>query len=140
MLAFLAAIPGLRWIGDVVNNITTSWFNAKVRMVQARIGGDRDVAVKLVTAASVQAHENTSRLGIIASNKLLTVLLIAFAIPLVGYEWQVIVLNKMLHYGSVDPIKGQVSDWANQIIWFLFGSPTVLGIGKMWFSRNKSGE
>lgn len=132
MLEFLSLIPGL---GKIIDTVVNGWFNAKVRMYQAKTGTDRDVAVAAIQAANIQAHENTTRLGIFASNKLLTCLLIAFALPLVGYEWQVIVLNKMLHWGSVDPIRGQVADWANTIIFFLFGAPTAMGIGKMWFAR-----
>lgn len=131
----LALIPGLN---TLVTSITTAFFNAKVSITQARIGGDRDVAVKLVQAAAQADHENAARLGIIASNKLLTLLLIAMALPLVGFEWKVIVYDKMLGWGSTDPLSGDVSDWAKSIIYFLFGAPTVMGLGKMWFTRTSS--
>lgn len=137
MLELLSMIPIL---GKIVTGVSQSWFNAKVRLVQARTGADRDVAVKMVSATAIQAHENTSRLRIIASNKFLVVLLFAAALPIIGYEWKVIVWDKMLDWGSTDPITGQVADWANQIIWFLFGSPTVMALGKMWYGRNRSGE
>jgi hypothetical protein len=131
----LALIPG---ISSLVTSITTAFFNAKVQITQAKIGGDRDVAVQLVQAAASQEHENTARLGIIASNKLLTILLIAMAIPIVGFEWKVIVWDKMLGWGTTDPLAGDVSDWAKSVIYFLFGAPTVMGLGKMWFSRTTS--
>lgn len=135
MLAFLSLIPGL---STLVSSIVTSVFNAKVSITQARIGGDRDVAVRLVQAAEAQAHEDTAKLGIIANNKLLTIMLIAFAAPLIWFEWKVIVWDKIFALGTTDPITGQVADWGNTIIYFLFGSPTVVALGKMWFTRKTS--
>lgn len=135
LMAILALIPGL---STLVTTITTAFFNAKVQITQARIGGDRDVAVQLVQAAAAQEHENTARLGIIASNKLLTVLLITAAIPLIGFEWKVYVWDTMLGWGTTPAVTGQVADWGNTVWYFLFGSPTVMGLGKMWFSRKTS--
>lgn len=135
MLAFLSLIPGL---STLVQSIVTAVFNAKVQITQARIGGDRDVAVRLVQAAEAQAHEDTAKLGIIAGNKLLTLLLIAFAVPLVWFEWKVIVWDTILQLGTTEAVRGQVADWGNTIIYFLFGSPTVVALGKMWFTRKTS--
>lgn len=135
LAALLALIPGLN---TLVSSITTSFFNAKVQITQAKIGGDRDVAVRLVQAAEAQAHEDTAKLGIIASNKLLTLLLIAFAVPLVWFEWKVIVWDTILGLGTTEAVKGQVADWGNTIIYFLFGAPTAMALGKMWFTRKTS--
>ena|SRR6266404_1968575 len=135
MLAFLSLIPSLF---TVINGFTSKYFDAKVAIAQAKVGGDRDVAVKLVQAAAQQEHENTARLSIIASNKILTLLLVAMAIPIVGFEWKVIVWDKMLGWGTTDALAGDVSDWAKSVIYFLFGAPTVMGLGKMWFSRKTS--
>lgn len=134
-LALIGLIPGLM---NLVNGFTTAFFNAKVQITQAKLGADRDVAVKLVQAAAQAEHENTARLGIIASNKLLTFLLIAMAMPLVGFEWKVIVWDKMLGWGTTDPLGGEVASWAQSVIYFLFGAPTAMGLGKMWFSRKTS--
>lgn len=142
-MAILALIPGL---STLVSGITTAYFNAKVRLVQARIGGDRDVATKMVQGAAAADHENTNRLGIIASNKFLTFMLIGFALPWIGYEWKVVVWDNILspwflgHEGYTSAIGGSVGEWATTIIGFLFGSSTTLAIGKMWFGRDKTGE
>lgn len=136
-MALLAAIPG---IGGIVTAITTALFNAKVEITKAKTGADRDVAVRLVQAAEAREHENTARLAIFAGNKLLTVLVIAFATPLVLFEWKVVVVDIVFQAGSTDPIRGQVADWATTIIAFLFGTPTALALGKMWFSRDKAGQ
>lgn len=133
MLAFLSLIPG---IGAAINAIVSAVFNAKVKITQAKIGGDRDVAVKLVQAAEAQAHEDTVKLGIFASNKFLTALLIAAALPLVAFEWKVYVWDTMLGWGTTEAVRGQVAEWGNTVWYFLFGAPTVMGLGKMWFGRD----
>jgi len=137
MLALLSLIPG---IGTVVQGILGALFDAKVRIVQAKTGADRDAAVGLLKAAEVEAHERTAALAIIAGNKLLTLLVIAFATPLVLYEWQVIVIDKLWCGAlslncSTDPIKGDVAERAKTIITFIFGAPAATTIGKMWFAR-----
>ena len=131
-MALLGIIPG---IGTAVTAFFNAMFNAKVQITQAKTGADRDVAVALVKASETKAHEDTAKLAIYGSNLLLTVLLIAFATPLVIFEWKVVVFDKVLAMGSTDPITGQVGDWATTIIAFLFGAPTGMGLGKMWFSR-----
>jgi hypothetical protein len=133
MLALLGIIPGLT---TAVTAFFTARFNAKVQVVQAQTGADRDVAVKLVQAAQLQAHEDTAKLGIFASNKFLTILLIAAACPLVAFEWKVYVWDTMLGWGSTPAVHGQVADWGNTVWYFLFGAPTVMGLGKMWFGRS----
>lgn len=133
MLAFLGALPV---IGTMVTAFFNAMFNAKVEITRAKIGGDRDVAVALVKAAEAQAHEDGVKLGIFASNKFLTVLLLLAATPLVIFEWKIIVWDTMLGWGTTDAVKGQVAEWGNTVWYFLFGAPTVMGLGKMWFSRS----
>lgn len=134
LLALLNAIPG---ISSLVNGVVKSVFDAKVQIVQAKTGADKEVAVELVKKAAAEAHERTEALAIIASNYLLTLLVLAFAIPLVAYEWWVIIHDKLWCAGQckTDPIGGQVGDWAQMIIAFIFGAPAAVSLGKMWFAR-----
>jgi len=135
MFALIGLIPGFL---NLFTTIAGKAFDAKVSIVQARTGADRDVAIKMVQAAAAQEHENTARLSIIASNRFLTILLIAAALPLIGFEWKIYIWDTMLGWGSTDPVKGQVAEWGNTVWYFLFGSPTVMGLGKMWLSRRTS--
>lgn len=148
MLALLGMIPG---IGSLIEGILGKLFDMKVRLVQARVGADRDTAVELVKATAQAEHETTAKLGILASNKLLTLLVVGFATPLVIYVWKIVVVDKIIGPGclweqslcwtaNTDPIRGQVADWATVIIGSLFGSTTAVAVGKMWFGRDKSGE
>lgn len=135
MLSFLGALP---IIGNIVTAITSSLFDAKVKITQARIGGDRDVAVELVRAAGIADQQRIAGLSVFASNKWLMVLLFAFAVPLVVFEWKVIIHDIVLGLGSTDPIRGQVAEWANTIVLFLFGTQTTLQLANMWFNRRSS--
>jgi hypothetical protein len=128
----LGLIPGL---ATLVSAIVKARFDAQVAITQAKIGGDRDVAVALVKASETAAHERSAALATVAGSTTLSILVAVFAAPLVIYEWRVIVVDIVFHGGSTDPIHGQVADWANTIIAFIFGSSTVTTLGSMWFNR-----
>jgi hypothetical protein len=139
-MAILALVPGLL---GVITKWQASYYDAKVKLVTARLGGDVTMAHNLVAGAAEADHENTSRLTILAGNKVLTLMLIGFATPIMIFEWKVIVWDVVLASstnGSTDAIHGQVAEWMTTIISFLFGSATVMGIGRMYFGRDKTGE
>ncbi len=135
ILALIGAIPG---IGSVVTAITTAVFNAKVNITTAKIGGDVAVATALVKASETEAHERTAALSVIAGSTVLTILVVGFATPLMIFEWKIVLYDNILGLGSTDPIRGQVGDWASLIISFVFGAPTSLALGNMWFNRKTS--
>lgn len=132
MLALLTALPG---IGTIIQAILGAFFNAKVSIYQAKTGADRDVAVTAVQAASKEAELSNARLAIIAGSTVLLTIMVALISPLIIFIWKVVVWDKVLGWGTTDPITGQVSDWANTIIVSFCGTTGVLGIAKMWFSR-----
>jgi hypothetical protein len=125
MWAILGLIPGLL---KLVENWQKNKFDAQVAITTAKIGGDRDVAVAMIQGQS-------SRLAAVAGNKILTLLVVAFAVPFVVYINKVVVWDIVLGLGSTDAIKGQVAEWANTIIAFIFGAPTALALGKMFLNR-----
>lgn len=141
MLALLGLIPGAM---SLISSVTAAVFNAKVQIEMAQTGAARDVAV-----ANIQA--STSRLQAIAGSRLLTLLVISFAAPLVLYVWKVVAFDIVVGslfgcYGShdaaqvcgwfaTDPIRGQVADWATTIIASIFGSTAALGIVSAFRSK-----
>lgn len=131
-MTLIGLIPGLT---TLFTKFAELRYNAQVAVTQARVGGDRDVAVSLVNAAAAREHERTSALTVIAGSTLLTFLLVAFAAPLVIFEWKVVVWDIVLGWGSTDAIRGQVADWANTIIAAIFGSASIMALGQMWFNR-----
>lgn len=132
ILALLRLIPV---VGGFAEKIASAWFNAKVQITQARIGGDRDVAVALVKQSETTIHENTERLRVIAGNRLLTVLVVGFGGSLLFYYAKGVVWDSALGLGSTPALRGQLAEWSNQIIYSLFGSTTALALGHMWFAN-----
>jgi hypothetical protein len=134
-LALLGAIPG---IGSVVTFVVGKVFDAKVSIATAKIGGDKETAVAIVKASETAEQQRVAALGVIAGSTVLTLLLVAFAAPLVIFVWKVVVWDIVLKLGVTDPIKGQVAEWANTIIYSVFGSGTVLATSRMtlnWLSK-----
>lgn len=128
ILAFFSVIPGL---GKVAENVTAAVYDAKVRMLAARTGTTRDVAVQTIQAASADYHTHATIMQTIAGVGPLLWLVVAFAVPIVAYETKVIVWDTMLDLGTTEPIKGQVAEWMNTIINWLFGASTALAAGGM---------
>jgi hypothetical protein len=135
MFGLLALIPGVL---SAVTGYFTAKTNAQVEIYKAKTGADTETASKVIGGLAAADHENTSRLGIVAGSKLLTYLIVAFAAPLLWFEWKVIVYDTILGLGSTSPIHGQVAAWANTIINFIFGGSTVLaltGVAHTYFNR-----
>lgn len=144
LLTLLGMIPGVL---SLVNGFQTAYFDAKVRIFMARSGAEKDVAVAALQAAAQSDHETTSRLAIIASNRVLMGILLALIIPFIAWEWSAIMVDIVWLRGKcgagfdipcTDPIKGQLADWGNTIIASVTGSGTALGVAKMYFSRPSS--
>lgn len=145
MLSLLGRLIGL--IPGVLNfaeNWQKNAYDAKVRIMTARIGGDKARAEEIVKLAMAEKHEQNTWLSIIASSPLLTWLIILFALPLVIFAWKVVVIDKVIGPGcifnacwdgSTDAIKGQVAEWANTIIVSIFGSATAIPVAKMIFAN-----
>lgn len=139
ILAFINMIPGL---SSMVTSVTSAFFNAKVQLVQARIGGDTAVAVATVKAAALTEETRVKGLAVIGGSWVLSMLVVGFALPWIGYEWKVVLWDNVWMNGasSTPAIHGDVAAWATTIITCLFGSGTVLTAGHMYFNRNKAGE
>jgi hypothetical protein len=130
-LALLAAIPG---IGSIVTSLTSAIFSAKVQMYTARLGVDRDVAVAMIQASAAEADGRAKMWGAIGASKLLTWLVVAFAVPVIWYEGKVVIYDTILGLGTTSPIKGDVEAWMNSIVYSLFGSATALAAVQHWWT------
>lgn len=127
-------IPG---ISSLVSAITTAYFNSKVMITTAKIGGDTAVAqAMLVTQAKLDATR-VQGLQVIGGSWVLSFLVVGFALPWIIYEWRVVVWDNVVMLGTTatPAIKGDVAGWASTIIACLFGSGTALTVGHMYFNR-----
>lgn len=134
IMTLLGLIPG---ISSLVQSFVGAYFNSKVAITTAKIGGDTAVAQALIVAAAKVEVSNVDRLKVIGGSWVLSFLVIGFALPWIAYEWRVVVWDNVINVGatSTPAIGGDVALWAKTIIACLFGSGTVLTAGHMYFNR-----
>lgn len=134
ILAFFQAIPA---ITGGINNFVSKYYDAKVQITTARIGGDVNVAKQMVTGVVAEGQTRVDFLRTVGQSKFLMFLIGGFATPFMIYVWKIVVFDIVLGLGSTDAIRGNVADWGGIIIASIFGSGTVLGVGQMYFNRRE---
>jgi hypothetical protein len=140
ILAFFQAIPALV---HGVEAFTQSYFDAKVKITTARVGGDVEVAKQLVTGLVAEGQTRVEFLKAVSQSKFLMWLVGGFAFPWIVYEWKVVLWDNMIcfwiygAYGFTPMIKGLVSDWAGWILGGIFGTGGVMAAGQMFFNRKE---
>lgn len=140
ILAFFQAIPALV---HGVEAFTKSYYDAKVKITTARIGGDVDVAKQIVSGVVAEGQTRVEFLKVVSQSKFLMFLVGGFAIPWIAYEWKVVLWDNMLCftlygvYGFTPTIKGVVGEWAGLIIGGIFGTGSVMAVGQMFFNRRE---
>lgn len=140
ILAFFSAVPAL--VGGVTA-FSQAFFNAKVEMVKARVGGDVDVAKQLVSGVATEGQARIEFLKTVGQSKFLMWLIGSFAFPWAFYQGKVVLWDNIVcHwfygvYGFTPAVSGNVGEWSGLIIGSIFGSATVIGVGQMFFNRKE---
>ncbi len=140
ILAFFQAIPA---ITGGINNFVSKYYDAKVQITAARIGGDVNVAKALVAGVQAEGQTRVEFLKAVSQSKFLMCLVGGFALPWIAYEWKVVLWDNMLCftlygvYGFTPTIKGVVGEWAGLIIGGIFGTGSVMAVGQMFFNRRE---
>lgn len=140
ILAFFQAIPA---ITGGINNFVSKYYDAKVQITAARIGGDVNVAKALVSGVVAEGQTRVEFLKAVSQSKFLMCLVGGFALPWIAYEWKVVLWDNMLCftlygvYGFTPTIKGVVGEWAGLIIGGIFGTGSVMAVGQMFFNRRE---
>lgn len=140
ILAFFQAVPAL--IGGV-NNFVSKYYDAKVQITAARIGGDVDVAKALVSGVIAEGSTRVEFLRAVSQSKFLMLLVGGFAVPWIVYQAKVVLWDNIIcfwiygSYGYTPPITGVVGEWAGLIIGGIFGTGSVMAVGQMFFNRRE---
>jgi hypothetical protein len=140
IIAFFQAIPA---ITGGVTAFTQAFYNAKVQITTARIGGDVTVAKSLVTGIVAEGQVRVSFLNEVAHSRFLQFLVGGFAIPWIIYGAKVIVWDNILCfaifgiYGFTPAIKGDVATWAPIVLTGIFGTGSVMALGQMFYNRKE---
>lgn len=140
ILAFFQAIPA---ITGGINNFVSKYYDAKVQITTARIGGDVNVAKQLVTGVVAEGQTRVEFLKTVSQSKFLMWIVGGFAVPWIIYEWKIVVWDNMVCfaiygvYGMTPAIKGVVGDWAGLIIGGIFGASSVMAVGHAYFNRSE---
>ena len=137
VLAFFNMIPGL---SSMITALTTAYFNSKVQLATIRVGGDVTIGKSLVTGIVAEGQVRVSFLQTVAQSKFLMFLVGGFALPIMLFNGKCIVWDTMLGLGVTHPITGQVGDYMSTILYGIFGMGSVMGVGHMYFNRDKTGE
>ena len=137
IFAFLNMIPGL---SALITSVTSAYFNSKVQLVTARIGGDTAVAKAMVSGITAEGQVRVNFLQTVSQSKFLMFIVGGFAMPIMIFFGKCVVWDTILGWGSTPPLHGQVADMTNIVLYGIFGAGSVMGIGHMYFNRNKAGE
>jgi len=140
ILAFFQAIPA---ITGGINNFVSKYYDAKVEITKARVGGDVNVATQLVTGVVAEGQTRVEFLRVVSQSKFLMFLVGGFAFPWMFYQAKVVMWDKIICkwvmdvYGFTPPVDGTVGEWAPIIIGGIFGTGSVMAVGQMFFNRKE---
>lgn len=134
ILAFFQAVPSIM---NGFNAFTAKYFDVKLQMYTARVGGDVAVAKAMLLAEVQNNQTKVNWLLAIASNPVLLFIVLGFAMPFIIFEWKCVVYDNVWMHGatSTDPIRGQIADWADTIIKGIFVTSTGIGVAHTWINR-----
>lgn len=141
ILAFFQAVPA---ITGGINNFVSKYYDAKVQITTARIGGDVDVAKALVSGVVAEGGVRVEFLKTVSQSKFLMCLVGGFALPWIIYEWKAVVWDNIVcpalygRTGFTPPMTGLVADWSGVILAGIFGTGSVMAVGQMFFNRKQS--
>lgn len=140
ILAFFQAIPA---ITGGINNFISKYYDAKVQITMAQIGGDVAVAKAMVAGVVAEGGVRVEFLKTVSQSKFLMCLVGGFALPWIAYEWKVVLWDNILCLafygvtGFTPAIKGLVADWSGVILAGIFGTGSVMAVGQMYFNRRE---
>ena len=140
ILAFFQAVPA---ITNGITAFSQAYFNAKVQITAARVGGDVDVAKQIVSGVVTEGQTRVEFLKVVSQSKFLMWMVGLWSAPWIAYEWKVVLCDNIVCkwflgvYGFTPPVSGLVAEWAGVILAGIFGTGGVMAVGQMFFNRRE---
>lgn len=118
ILAFFQALPA---ITGGISAFINKYYDAKVQMYAARIGGDVEAAKAMLSAEQQANALKASWLTVVASSPVLSFVVVGFAFPFIFYLNKVIVYDICLGLGTTPALKYDLlTAWGGIIISGIF--------------------
>jgi hypothetical protein len=140
IMAFFQAVPALVHGFEA---FTKAHYDAKVKITQARVGGDVDVAKAIVSGVVSEGANRNEWLKTVANSRFLQWMVGLWSAPWIFYQAKVVAWDNIIHhfiwgtYGFTPEIKGLVAAWAPLILGGIFGTGGVMAAGAMFFNRRE---
>jgi len=127
MWSFLASLIG----GPVVNGLIAA-YKAKLDATNTTERLAADLAAKEIEG-EIAMRQEASKIIIAEQGRWWTSIIRPLAaLPVVIYIWKVIVIDKVLGWGTTDPITGEVATWAGVIVTTYFGGRTIEKVARIF--------
>src|SRR5882757_6175039 len=126
----------LQWILSVLSapvfKTIVEAYKAKLAAANTQDKLAVDLAVKEIEA-EIAARAQASAIIVAEQGRWWTSIIRPLAaLPVVIYIWKVIVVDKVLGWGSTDPITGEVATWAGLIVATYFGGRTIEKVARIF--------
>lgn len=135
ILAFFTSLPAL------VNGFTAfsdKYFDTKVKMLAAKIGGDVEMAKAMLIAEVQNNQTKVGWLSVVAGSPILSFVVVGFAFPFIFYLNKVVVWDICLGLGTTPALKYDLlTNWGGIIISGIFVTTTGVGAVQAWVNRPK---
>lgn len=132
-LAFFQAIPSLV---HGVEAFTTKYYDVKLKMYTARVGGDVEAGKAMLNAETQNNSTKVGWLSVIAASPILSFVVVGFAFPFIFYLNKVIVWDLCLGLGTTPMLKYEIlTEWGRVIIGGIFVTTTGVGAVQAWVNR-----
>jgi hypothetical protein len=141
IVAFFQAVPSLV---HGVEAFTKTYYDARVKITTARIGGDVEMAKQIVSGVVAEGQTRVEWLRVVSQSKFLMWMVGAWSAPWIVYEWKVVLWDNIVCYaiygvyGFTPMIKGLTAEWAGLILGGIFGTGGVMAAASLVDKWRKS--
>ena len=134
MFGILASMFGGPLISSLVNGVINI-YREKLAAANTQDAHAVELAIKEIEA-EISARKEASAIVIAEQGRGYTAIIRPlFAYPLIIYFWKIVIWDKVLGWGTTDPLDGMIGDWAGWIIVAYFGGRSIEKVARIFGRR-----